>query len=72
MESNKCYKCFHSQVWARKEHADHVKKFCYKLWDDVDPDDHCGYYITWLAPTLYGVRVKGVSAEPDGLYEKVV
>jgi len=71
-EHDKCYKCFHSQTWTLKEHAEHVKKFCYKHWDDVDPDDCCGYYITWLFPTSYGVSIKGVSVEPDSLYDKVV
>lgn len=72
MTERKCYACFHSQTWTLQEHKDGVKKFCHLKWEDVNPNDVCGYWCPWMAAHYYGVTIRGVAAEPEGLYERVI
>lgn len=72
MGAGECYQCFHSVVWTRQEHKDGVKKFCWLKWEDVDPNGTCGYYCWCFGAGYNGVTVRGIPAEPNGLYERVV
>lgn len=43
-----CYACAHSCTWTLQEHKDHIKKLCYLLWEDVDPEHTCEEYLPFI------------------------